>query len=97
MLHNLSGKTASPGNTLRAASSLQVQQYRGRNREGMLLRPDLKDGTALSALSTHLSLRNKAGFALTFNRETIAEAHPLLRNEIIRHNHSKYFEKATLT
>lgn len=97
MLHNLSGKTASPGNTLRAASFLQMQQYRVRNREGMLHRPDLKDGTALSALSTCLSLRNKAGFTLTFNRKTIAEAYPLLHYEIIRHNHPKYFEKATLT
>lgn len=84
MLHNLSGKSASPGNTLRAASSLQMQQHRGRNRDGMLHRPDLKDGTALSALSTCLSLRNKAGFTLTFNRKTIAEAYQLLRNEIIK-------------
>lgn len=97
MLHNLSGKTASPGNTLRAASSQQMQQYRGRNRKGMLHRPDLKDGTALSGPSTRLSLRNKAGFTVTFNRKTIAEAKPLLRNEIMRQNHSKYFVKATLT
>lgn len=38
---------------------MQMQQYRGRNREGMLHRPDLKGGTALSALRTRLSLKIK--------------------------------------